>query len=172
MFHSWRISLLAYFVYSFYKCLFSTFPEQASSPGPCAGRVESQPLDLQGSPWPDWWLVSGLPQCSARQAGFIKSKHVRRARERKRQRASENGSPQPSVTSVALRHVTRATSCHFSCALSIRSTSLGPAHIQRERVTQELDCQGAGGTGSRFRRLPTPGGADGKGPACPCRRRK
>ena len=134
--------------------------------------MESQPLDLQGSPWPDWWLVSGLPQCSARQAGFIKSKHVRRARERKRQRASENGSPQPSVTSVALRHVTRATSCHFSCALSIRSTSLGPAHIQRERVTQELDCQGAGGTGSRFRRLPTPGGADGKGPACPCRRHK
>ena len=24
LFHSWRISLLAYFVYSFYKCLFST----------------------------------------------------------------------------------------------------------------------------------------------------
>ena len=76
------------------------------------------------------------------------------------------------MTSVALRHVTRATSCHLSRALSIRSTSLGPAHIQRERVTQELDCQGAGGTGSRFRRLPTPGGADGKRPACPCRRHK
>ena len=74
------------------------------------------------------------------------------------------------MTSVALCHGTQATSCRFSCVLSIRSTSLGPAHIQR--VTQELDCQGAWGTGSRFRRLPTPGGADGKGPTCQYRRHK
>ena len=92
---------------------------------------------------------------------------MRRARERKRQRTSENESRQPSVTSVALCHVTQVAPCRFSW---VRSTSLGPAHIQR--VTQELDCQGAWGTGSRFRRLPTPGGTDSKGPACQYRRHK
>ena len=60
-------------------------------------------------------------------------------------------------------------SCHCSCALSSEARRWSSPHSKGEGYTRAR-WPGARGTGRRFRRLPTPGGADGKGPACQCRR--
>ena len=119
----------------------------------------SQPLDRQGVPsltgGCEWAphvlrLLSWLHQEQAWEAG---------------QRKKETASLLWPVTPP--RHA--VVSCLCSYALSSEARRWSSPHSKGEAYPRARR-PGARGTGRRFRRLPTPGGADGKGPACQCRR--